>query len=49
MVYCVVKMVDGVPLVCMIHATKQNAEKSCQEMNGYAGEGYTVEAHHLHN
>jgi len=50
-VYCVVKTVDGVPVVCMIHATKEKAEDSCREMNGYpeGGEGYRVERHHLHN
>ena len=50
-VYCVVKTVAGIPVVCMIHATKEKAEDSCREMNGYpeGGEGYRVERHHLHN
>ena len=50
-VYCVVKTVDGVPVVCMIHATQQAAEKSCKEMNGFPEgvEGYRVEKHRLHN
>lgn len=47
-VYCIVKMVDGVPLVCMIHATREGAEASCREMNDWGGEGYRVEEHRLH-
>ena len=48
-VYCVVKMVDGVPAVCMIHATREGAESSCKDMNGWTRDGYFVEARYLHN